>query len=484
MAKKKTKKVVEEIKSFNMPTGVINEDIQWQQPEGFSLQNKMQTIMVDQWPLHVLGLKSSLKISKDTMVVLLGPLESLKVYKHLALQMRETHNLVFVSLPCFGMNMDVDVSDQDIELKSFADFVESLLKAPALEGHTLHLLGSSAAASVALETSLRWGDKISSLIVNGITHKPTKIWQLLLSEVVHRLDNGDYLDCADAALLYLVSDDILGRGRTWGVFRQYFRKKLEALNEVQKQCLNKLVQLVIKGDGLSENTIKNTPSCRVLAFTGEYDHLSAPYDHAHFTDACVNGTFATLDDADHLIHVERPRVVAQLVKGFMAQINLDTIDGVRTYPPHSYVTLDRRRDPRYVTNRPKIKIMSDNFLPPEEWEDAVPSTLFAKLRNINFSGCLLEMHDERFRLQDHAGDLKIYLPKVDMTLEVLAFEQANRTLRCLFFHKNYQAAMEFKEMLEYGEHFVDADLEMDDYLDKPEREMPWLGAKRHGGGVY
>ena len=39
-------------------------------------------------------------------------------------------------------------------------------------------------------------------------------------------------------------------------------------------------------------------------------------------------------------------------------------------------------------------------------------------------------------------------------------------------------------MLEFGEHFVDADLEMDDYLDKPEREMPWLGAKRHGGGVY
>ena len=61
MAKKKTKKVVEEIKSFNMPTGVINEDIQWQQPEGFSLQNKMQTIMVDQWPLHVLRPKVEAK---------------------------------------------------------------------------------------------------------------------------------------------------------------------------------------------------------------------------------------------------------------------------------------------------------------------------------------------------------------------------------------------------------------------------------------
>ena len=73
---------------------------------------------------------------------------------------------------------------------------------------------------------------------------------------------------------------------------------------------------------------------------------------------------------------------------------------------------------------------------------------------------------------------------MDLTLKILAFEQVNKTLRCLFLHENYESAMAFKDMLEYGDHFVDADLEMDDFDSDSSKEMPWLGAKRQGGGVY
>lgn len=482
MAKKKRKGTSgAERKGFELKQESIDA-IQWQVKDGFAFKNQAQIVTMCGWPLEVLPLLAE-NPTDETLMVLLGPLESPYVYKHMLSQCA-SHNVIFVSLPGFGINMGVDLANLDIELKSFAPFVLHLLKADGLADKNVHLMGSSAAASIALETSLQAPKAIHSLVLNGLVHKPSKIWQLLLKEVSHRLEGDDFLDCADAALLYLVSDEILGRGRTWGVFRRYFRRKLTDLTQTQKACLKKVVQLILMGDGLNEDNLKDTPHCRVLAYTGEYDHLSAPYDHAHFIDACVNGTFATLDDADHLIHVERPRVVAQLVRGFLDKVNLDTIEGVRTYPPQSYVTLDRRRDPRYVTSRPKVKLETSHVLATEDWDEEIPDTLFAKLRNINFSGCLLQLHDERFRIEEHAADLKLYLPKADIWLKVLAFEQVNKSLRCLFMHEDYESAIAFKDMLDFGEHFVDADLELDDYELESKKEMPWLGAKRQGGGVY
>jgi len=483
MPKKKIKKVNLRPAGFKLSKEKWNDDIHWKVPNGFSFRNSLQSVTMGSWNVDFIGFQADQE-SKDTIVVLLGPLESMQVYKHLVHSMIENHNILFLALPGFGMNMNVDLSDQDIDLRSFAQFVAKFLEGQALDGHQVHLLGSSAAASVALETSLICPARVTSLMMNGLTHKPSKIWQLLLKEVVHRLDSDDYLDCADAALLYLVSDEILGKGRAWGVFRQYFRSKLSSLTGIQKQCLKTIVTLILKGDGLNEDNLKNTPQCPVLAFTGEYDHLSAPYDHAHFIDTCINGIFATIEDADHLIHVERPRVIGKMIHAFINKTNIDDVNGVRTYPPQSYVTLDRRRDPRYVTSRPKISLTTDEVIVPDDWEDAIPKKLSAKLRNINFSGCLIQLYDERFQIKEHAGDLKIYLPKIDTWLDILAFEQANQSLRCLFLHENYESAMAFKEMLEYGEHFVDADLELDEFEPEKPRDMPWLGAKRQGSGFY
>lgn len=482
MAKKSSKSNKNQILGFNLTDQSWSDDIQWQTPNAFSFSNIQQVMSIGPWPIDILAFNTSSR-SKEVLIILLGPLESVRVYKYLVTALLPERSIVFVSLPGFGMNMSVDIASEEIELKSFSVFVEALFDVPALQDKTLHLMGSSAAASIALEASLRVPERVASLIVNGLTHKPSKIWQLLFKEVTHRLSSDNYLDCADAALLYLVSDEILGRGRTWGVFRQYFRKKIGELDSLQKNCLRKVVQMILKGDGLNEDHLTNTPKCPVLAFTGEYDHLSSPYDHAHFIDACINGQFATLDDADHMVHVERPRVVARLVPGFLNQINLDTIDSLRTYPPQSYVTLDRRRDPRYVTSRPKIQLKTQFVQVPEDWEDPIPQILSAKLRNINFSGCLIQLHDERFQIQPHAEDVTIYLPRLKLTLKVLAFEQVNKSLRCLFLHENYETAMAFKEMLDFGEHFVDADLELDEFESEP-KEMPWLGAKRQGGGVY
>lgn len=483
MANKRKKSEQGAVKGFNLDSDCVATGLKWQTPDGFAFKNTAQQIELASWPVDVLAFHGQKKQS-ETLLILLGPLESVYVYKHLLVNTLKTRNVVFVSLPGFGLNMSVDLSAENIELKSFAPFVIALLNSDALVDQKVHVMGSSAAASIALETALQTPTRVSSLIVNGLVHRPSKVWQLLLKEVTNRLDSGDYLDCADAALLYLVSDEILGRGKTWGVFRRYFRKKLSLLTDVEKNCLNKVVQLILMGDGLNEVHLKDTPQCPVLAFTGEYDHLSSPYDHAHFSDACINGVFATLDDADHLIHVERPRVVAKVISSFLDKQNLDSLSGVRTYPPQSYVTLDRRRDPRYVTSRPKVKLETTHVIVPEGWEDEVPRQLLAKLRNINFSGCLLELNDERFSVENHAKDLKLYLPKIDTWLKILAFEQVNKSLRCLFLHENYQSAMAFKEMLDYGEHFVDADLELDDYDIKSKRDMPWLGAKRQGGGVY
>lgn len=483
MANKRKKSEQEAPVGFNLSDSCVANELKWQTPDGFAFKNKAQMLDFSGWPVEAIAFQSNHK-SDETLLVLLGPLESVYVYKHLLVSTLVKRNVVFVTLPGFGLNMSVDLREQNIELKSFAPFVSLILESGLLSSQKIHLMGSSAAASIALETALQAPKRVASLVVNGLVHRPSKVWQLLLKEVSHRLHGGDYLDCADAALLYLVSDEILGRGKTWGVFRRYFRKKLSLLTNVEKQCLDNIVQLILKGDGLNEDHLKDTPHCPVLAFTGEYDHLSSPYDHAHFSDACVNGIFATLDDADHLIHVERPRVVAELVPGFLDKVNLDTLEGVRTYPPQSYVTLDRRRDPRYVTSRPKVKLETSHVIAPEDWEDETPNVLSAKLRNINFSGCLLQLHDDRFSLENHAADLKVYLPKVDIWLKILAFEQVNKTLRCLFLHEDYKSAMEFKEMLDFGEHFVDADLELDDYDLESKKDMPWLGAKRQGGGLY
>jgi len=448
--------------SFQILAEPMHDIIQWQEYSRAYLKAEPQIINAGEWPiqLHACAPNNS---QLETLMVLLGPLESPNLYKHLAEKLYLKYNLLFVSLPSLGGNSAIDFKDNRWDLKSLSEFVQWLGQNQDMQ--SFHLMGASAAANVALHAAIAMPEQIKSLCLTGMSHRPGKIWQMLFNQVGKSLQSEALLDCADAALLYLVNDEILIQKRSWGVFRNYFRAKIQAFGPQQTQSFQSLIAAILKGDQLHNDNEKETPRCPVIAFTGEYDHLTSPHDHAEFIDSCIKGTFATVDDADHLLHVEKPHVVAELVDEFLESTQqskpLKEIEGAHIYPPQSFLQFDRRRDPRYVSQRPKVKVETSGILVPEGWEEEVPQSLPARLRNINFSGCLIEIHDNRFTIDPQVRDIKLHLIQANLEMRVLAFEQVNKSLRCLFFHESYEKAVAFREILEYGEYFVDADLEAD-----------------------
>ncbi len=386
---------------------------------------------------------SHVNTSPTSLVVVCGAFESYNLHRNLVLRMIKHQPVLLVSLPGLGGNEEIP---DLIHFDELAEVLKGFIEYAGLS--QVALIGSSAAASVVSSFCCTYPEIVKKAVVHGIAHRPRKSWQMLLEESLYWIDEKHWEQNAEASLLYLINEDYLEETRFPSLYKRYFTRRLANFDAKQLKQFKFLVQMLLNEDGL-----QGYPETDILVCTGEYDHFTLPFEHAEYADQCPNSRFALVENADHLLHFERQKETLELFENYLTGKDIDHVDGVKVFAPQTFCELERRSESRFIPVNKKARLYSSNIILPEDFEGEPPKFAKVKVRNINFSGCLLELSKEDFNVVAHTRDLVLHLEAPKLSLEILAFDQCDHTMRCVFKHKNYSNAIELKSMLDDWDYF-------------------------------
>lgn len=79
------------------------------------------------------------------------------------------------------------------------------------------------------------------------------------------------------------------------------------------------------------------PKCPTLVFTGEHDAFTTPTYCLEIANSISNSFFTTINESDHMFHVEHPSVVNNVCYEFMLNGDISSLDGIGPVQPSGFL---------------------------------------------------------------------------------------------------------------------------------------------------
>ncbi|MBL4866582.1 MAG: alpha/beta hydrolase [Pseudomonadales bacterium] len=392
----------------------------------------------DKWRVDYLAFTNAKVKNNKPVLIVGGAFQNFNAFRSFVEKFLEDFPVVLVDLPSLGNN---DQLAEDLSMEGMAGVLHRFVEDHKLE--KVSPVGLSLGSIIVSTYAYQYPDECEKLIITGIAEKPRKSWRMLLSESLDVLNKDRLEEFGSAVILYLLNHNRLDETGVSETARNLFQRQLSSASENEKERYRLNAKRLLDVDCLP-----GFPECQTLVCTGEFDTFTLPYEHAEFADQCANATFSLIENADHLPQFERMKETVALFSAFLNEESLEGLEGIKTYSPGTYTNLERRGEPRYVPVNTKAILHSDSVCSDELSEEELLHDIKVKVRNINFFGCLIEFHQDVFHLIEHARDVTITLAHPDLQLDLLVFDQAAHTMRCLFRHSDMKQAMAFKELLE------------------------------------
>lgn len=230
----------------------------------------------------------------------------------------EAATMISVDLPSWG-NADRLPAEYDFGFLSaaLAQLVDKVTPAP------VNLVGASYGSPVAYQWACDYPERVERLALVGAASDLPAATRAFFGESVGLAEQGEM-----ALFAQRVLDGMVCRtpGRT--VKRQtavvrYVSRMLHSLStaELVKVCDNtrRLLDHMPPLEG---------PPVRmpVLVAVGEHDNVTPPSLGRELAAACLDARFITLEEADHLVHLERPDELLDLLLRFFGGESLDGLD--------------------------------------------------------------------------------------------------------------------------------------------------------------
>ena len=409
-----------------------------------ALRAKPKQHTVDgKWCIEYMAFTEDSVRDKAPLIMVGGAFQSLETFKSSVEKFIGDFPVILVDLPSLGNNEQLA---EDVSMEDMATLLYQFVEDMGLK--KVSPIGMSLGSAIVATFAFKYPDRCEKLIVAGIAEKPRKSWRMLLSESLEVLNQDRLSEFGEAIILYLINHNRLDETGISETCRKMFKKQfdLSTVNDKKRFRVNAKRLLDVEN-------LPGFPECETLVCTGEFDTFTLPYEHAQFADQCSDATFALIENADHLPQFEREAETLELFSSFLNGRPVNELPGIKAFSPGTYTNLERRGEPRYVPVNTSALLQSDSVCSDVLSEDDLLHDIKVKVRNINFFGCLIEVNQDVFHLIEHARDVRLTLAQPEITLDLLVFDQAKRTLRCLFRHDDIDRAMDFKNLLEDWDHF-------------------------------
>lgn len=373
---------------------------------------------------------------RTPVVILAGDFQQFASYREFVVALQKHFPVLVVCLPSLGCN---EQRAPHLSIAKLADILHDFLDHFNLP--KISLISMSLGGFVARRFSVSYPERVQRLVLAGIVDQPRKSFRLVLEESIRLLEQSDE-NFADATILHLFHPRFLGEsaaevglpGETGSgaSYRKLFKRQIKQLSENQKLRYMDNVQRM-----LVDKSALIYPQVEALVMAGEYDHFTLPFESAEFANACPRGQFALIKNADHLIQYERLSTVLECVEQFLEGRPLTEVAGLVVGEQALKNYLDKRTSPRVKPKKAGAWLCSE----------AGRFRQNVSVKDINYTGGILELPGRSVDLDVSARDLELYFLGIEMQFNVVVLDIKDRLVRFLFKHVDVDNAKEFVQAL-------------------------------------
>lgn len=376
------------------------------------------------------------------VIIIAGDFQQFSYYREFVVTLQRCRPVVIVSLPSLGSN---DQRVANLSLDRMAEILKLFLE--HFDFPRVSLISMSLGGWVASRFCYLYPDRVERLLLAGIARKPRKSFCLTLEESVRIFPEND-AHFADATILHLFhprfwsgqeDGEPVAEALSGASYRKLFCKQVAQLSDLQKHCYRDNVQRL-----LADHHTDSLPTVKTLVLAGEFDHFTLPFESAEYAQACVDGEFVVVKNADHLIQYEYLGAVLDCMVRFLAGKSLEGVPGLVVGKDAFEMYLDKRTSPRLKLKKSTAWLCSDAG----QFRQAVT------VRDINYCGGVLELPEESVNFSAEGKDLELFFTGMRLQFKVVLFDHEARAVKFLFKHVDIDEAKRFVHALEDPSHFV------------------------------
>lgn len=362
------------------------------------------------------------------VVFLGGAFQSFTSFKYEVELVYQTHPVILLDLPSQGSN---DQLAPELGLRDFSALLKDFFDLQHL--NQVIMVGISYGSAMATLFAADHPEYVKRLLVSGITCFRRDTLVMLLEDSLNLLAQGELKAFAATAVSNLINHNRMQETEVGKTYRRLLYRQVARLTDNEQQRYAQNTQRLLRFEGFTD-----FPSCPTLVATGEFDNFTLPEENAVFAANCHSARFAVIEDADHLSQFERRDVTSELFYRFIKEESIEHIEGTRLYNPSHYSSQERRLQPRLAIENDQACII----------DEATGLEHPARILDINFSGCMIELKHGDLTLSETSKGLHLKIDGLSGKYHIRVMERDHKKLRCILIQRNIAAADELISVLE------------------------------------
>ncbi|MEU7073444.1 alpha/beta hydrolase [Streptomyces narbonensis] len=177
------------------------------------------------------------------------------------------------------------------------------------------VVGGSYGSAIAYRIAQRHPDRVRRMVLVGTMAAIPEHSRQAMHRALAFLDAGRMDEYAHAAV-----DIMMNAGRIDGItngarVRRFLLRRLASLSEAEVVQVHTNTQRLLQHAELDTSVPVPAPT---LTVTGEHDSFTTPAQCRRMALACGTGWFAEVAESDHMLFLERPAEITDLVTRFLA----------------------------------------------------------------------------------------------------------------------------------------------------------------------
>ncbi|MER7757030.1 alpha/beta hydrolase [Kitasatospora sp. NPDC097643] len=187
----------------------------------------------------------------------------------------------------------------------------------------VNIAGGSYGTALAYRIAQTHPERVGRMVLCGtMTSIPVHARAGIRSALDH-LRAGRAEEFTEETLAILMNGEQQDQVVTGARVRRFLRRRLSGLSATEREQALTNTERLLAHDTLD---LTQPPAAPTLAVTGEHDTFTPPERCRQLAGTCLDGHFAVVAGADHMLLLERPVEMADLTTRFLAGEALDGLD--------------------------------------------------------------------------------------------------------------------------------------------------------------
>ena len=255
----------------------------------------------------------------DPFVLISGSFQSIETWKKHAEWLNQFAPVIVFDAPGVGLS---DLLPAHYGLDFLAN---SLLKVLEIEGVSqINLLGISYGTPIAYTFAQLYPHKVNRMILAGVMKEVPADQVEDIQKSIILLQEGKIGDFVDTVIQRLICQDEQKHVEKRRSIKRIVRSMLSraSTDDLEKYKQNHLRMITH-----SPLDLTVPPDVPTLVFTGEHDTCTPRHHCLELAKAFSKGIYTTIQNADHLFHLEQFLTVVGLAADFFLELPLEALEG-------------------------------------------------------------------------------------------------------------------------------------------------------------